>query len=61
MFKKFKNWLKKKVLKSIVNDIVKDMPKHKELALMFVEQNAEKLLDKIHELIKVEIVKAINK
>lgn len=54
-------WLKKKLLKSIVKDIVKKMPKHRELALMFVEQNTEKLLDKIQELIETEIAKALNK
>lgn len=65
MFKKFKNWLKKKVLKSIVNDIVKDMPKYKDLAIIFVEQRSGELLDKINEaikkLIEAELAKALNK
>ena len=65
MFKKFKNWLKKKVLKSIIKDITKEMPKYKDLALIFVEQNANELLDKIHDyiknLIEAEFAKASNK
>lgn len=61
MFKRFKKWLKKKVLKSIINDIVKDMPKYKDLALMFIEQRSDELLNKIHEAIKNLIISEIEK
>ena len=65
MFKKFKNWIKKKVLKSIIKDITKEMPKYKDLALIFIEQRSGELLDKVHEaikkLIEAELAKALNK
>ena len=65
MFKRFKNWIKKKVLKSIIKDITKEMPKYKEMAIIFVEQNAEALLEKskeaIKKLIESEFSKFINK
>ena len=65
MFKKFKNWLKKKVLKSIIKDITKEMPKYKDLALIFIEQRSGELLDKVHEaiqkLIEAELAKYMNK
>lgn len=65
MFKKFKNWIKKKVLKSIIKDITKEMPKYKDLALIFIEQRSGELLDKVHEaikkLIEAELAKYMNK
>ena len=65
MFKKFKNWIKKKVLKSIIKDITKEMPKYKEMALIYIEQNADALIEKIKEaikkLIEAEIAKVFNK
>lgn len=58
-------WIKKKLLKSIIKDITKEMPKYKEMALIYIEQNADALIEKIKEaikkLIEAEIAKVFNK
>ena len=58
-------WLKKKILKSIIKDITKELPKYKEMAIIFVEQNADALIEKIKEaikkLIEAEFAKVLNK
>lgn len=58
-------WLKKKLLKSIVKDITKELPKYKDLALIYIEQHSEELLKKVVEaikkLIEAELAKALNK
>ena len=45
-------WIKKKVLKSIVNDIKKQIPELKETALDYLEEHKDELLDKLQEVIK---------
>lgn len=50
-------WLKKRVLKSIIKDITKQLPKYKEMALMFIEQHSDEVLAKVKEAI-IEIVEA---
>ena len=45
-------WIKKKVLKSIINDIKKEMPHLKEEALKLLEVYKDELLDKLQEVIK---------
>ena len=58
-------WIKKKLLKSIIKDITKELPKYKELALMYIEEHSEELLKKAYEaikkLIEAELAKALNK
>lgn len=58
-------WLKKRVLKSIIKDITKQLPKYKEMALIFVEQHADEVLAKVREaimeLIEAELAKYMNK
>lgn len=58
-------WIKKKLLKSIVKDITKELPKYKDMALIYIEQNADALLEKVKEaikkLIETEIAKVLNK
>lgn len=58
-------WLKKRVLKSIIKDITKQLPKYKEMALIFVEQHADEILAKVREaimeLIEAELAKYMNK
>lgn len=58
-------WLKKRVLKSIIKDITKQLPKYKEMALIFVEQHADEVLAKVKEaimeLIEAELAKYMNK
>jgi len=45
------NWLKKRVLKSIVKDIVKKLPIYKDKALDFVEEHIDEILQKIKDAI----------
>lgn len=46
------NWIKKKVLKSIINDAVKELPKYKDMALIYVEQHKDEVIGKIKQAIK---------
>lgn len=59
------NWLKKKLLKSIIKDITKKMPKYKQEALLFIEQHKDEVIDKVTEAIKkiveAELAKHFNK
>ena len=45
-------WIKKKVLKSIINDIKKEIPELKNIALDYLEEHKDELLDKLQEVIK---------
>ena len=45
-------WIKKKVLKSIINDIKKQIPELKDTALDYLEEHKDELLDKCKEVIK---------
>lgn len=58
-------FVKKLVLKSIIKDITKQMPKYKEMALIYVEQNKDEIIDKVKrniaEIIKNELAKVLNK
>ena len=45
-------WSKKKILKSIVNDIKKHLPELKDTALDCLEEHSAELLDKVQEVIK---------
>ena len=62
---KMLNWLKKRILKSIIKDITKQLPKYKEMALIYVEQHKDEIIDKVHnaisEIIKNELAKVLNK
>ena len=48
-------WIKKKVLKSIVNDIKKQIPELKYTVLDYLEEYKDELLDKCKEVIKQAI------
>lgn len=58
-------FIKKLVLKSIIKDITKQIPKYKEMALIYVEQNKDEIIDKVKrniaEIIKNELAKVLNK
>ena len=58
-------FIKKLVLKSIIKDITKQLPKYKEMALIYVEQNKDDILDKVKkaiaDIIKNELAKVFNK
>lgn len=48
-------WIKKRVLKSIINDIKKQIPELKNTALEYLEEHKDELLDKLQEVIKQAI------
>ena len=48
-------WIKKKVLKSIVNDIKKEIPELKNTALEYLEEHKDELFLKCKEVIKQAI------
>ena len=48
-------WIKKKVLKSIINDIKKEIPELKDTALDCLEEHKDELLIKCKEVIKQAI------
>lgn len=55
------NWIKKRILKSILKDIIKKYPKYKDFAFGFIEQKVEELWEKVTNIIEQEFIKAINK
>ena len=48
-------WIKKKVLKSIINDLKKQIPELKVTILEELEEHKDELLDKLQEVIKQAI------
>ena len=48
-------WIKKKVLKSIINDLKKEIPELKVTILEELEEHKDELLDKLQEVIKQAI------
>lgn len=58
-------WIKKKILKSIINDAIKELPKYQDIAILYVEQHIEEIISKvfgsIKDIINKEIAKALNK
>jgi hypothetical protein len=48
-------WIKKKLLKSIINDIKKEIPEIKKTALEKIEEHKDELLDFIKEKLKQAI------
>ena len=58
-------WIKKRILKSIIKDITKSLPMHKELALAYIEMHKDEVIDKVKnaitEIIKNELAKVLNK
>ena len=58
-------WIKKRILKSIIKDITKQIPRYKEMALIYVEQNKDEIIDKvkkaIEDIVKNELAKVLNK
>ena len=48
-------WIKKKILKSIINDIKKQIPELKDTVLAYLEEHKDELLDKLQEVIKQAI------
>ena len=48
-------WIKRRFLKSIINDIKKEIPELKNTALEYLEEHKDELLDKLQEVIKQAI------
>ena len=48
-------WIKKKVLKSIINDIKKEIPELKNTALEYLEEHKDEIIGKVKEAIKQAI------
>lgn len=55
------NWIKKKVLKSILKDIIKKMPKYKSIAFEHLESVVDKIVSNIEGIIDNELAKVLNK
>ena len=58
-------WLKRIVLKYIIKDITKQLKMNKDMALLYIEQNKDEIIDKVKrniaEIIKNELAKVLNK
>ena len=58
-------WIRKLVIKSLINDAIKELPKYKDIATLYVEQHIEEIIGKvfkaIQDAISKEIAKALNK
>lgn len=58
-------WIKKRILKSIIKDITKQLPRYKELALVYVEKHADDILDRVKkaiiDIVQNELAKVLNK
>jgi hypothetical protein len=58
-------WIKKRILKSIINDIAKELPRYKEIALDYVNKHSDDILDRVKkaiiDLIQNELARVLNK
>lgn len=58
-------WLKKRILKSIIKDITKKLPRYKEEALLYLEQHQDEIIHhverSIFDIIQNELAKVLNK
>ena len=50
------NWVKKKILKSIIKDITKELPTYKEKALELIKTHKDDILAKVKEAIKDAVI-----
>lgn len=50
------NWVKKKILKSIINDIIKELPTYREKAIELVKTHKDDILAKVKEAIKDAVI-----
>lgn len=58
-------WIKKRILKSIIKDITKKLPTYKSMALAYIEEHKDELIERVEnaikEIIKNELAKVLNK
>lgn len=52
-------FIRRKIIEGIIKDIVKDMPKFKEMAILLVEEHKDEILEKIKKAIKKVITNFI--
>lgn len=50
------NWVKKKILKSIINDIIKELPTYREKAIELIKIHKDDILAKVKEAIKDAVI-----
>lgn len=49
-------WIKKKILKSIIKDVTKQLPTYKKKAVAIVEEHKDEVLDKVKDYIKKAVM-----
>ncbi len=54
-------WLKKRILKSIIKDAIKKMPKYKSAAFEHLEKVVNKIVENLENIIDNELAKVLNK
>lgn len=54
-------WIKKRVLKSIIKDVMKKMPKYKSVAFEHLEKVANKIVENLESIIDNELARVLNK
>lgn len=58
-------WIKKRILKSIIKDITKKLPTYKAMALAYIDEHKDELIERVEnaikEIIKTELAKVLNK
>ncbi len=55
------SWIKKKVLKSLIKDVIKKMPKYKDVAFEHLENVVNKMVENLESIIDNELAKILNK
>lgn len=55
------NWLKKRILKSIIKDIIKKIPKYKSVAFEHLEKVVNKIVENLESIIDNELARVLNK
>lgn len=58
-------WIKKRILKSIIKDIAKELPRYKEIALAYIEEHKDDIIDRVKkaivDIIQNELARVLNK
>ena len=49
-------WIKKKILKSIIKDVTRELPIYKRKAIAMVEEHKDEVLDKVKQAIKKAVM-----
>lgn len=55
------SWIKKKILKSVIKDVIKKMPKYKDVAFEHLENIVNKIVENLESIIDNELAKILNK